>query len=110
MPAYNAFYGQSGGVTSVINASAAGVIQTARQHPEHIDKVYVGENGILGALTENLIDSSLESDQDIEALKHTPSGAFGSCRYKLKSLEEHNITAVATLKIQHIKYRNYPSR
>lgn len=89
MPAYNAFYGQSGGVTSVINSSAAGVIQTARQHPEHINKVYVGENGILGALTENLIDSSLESDSDIEALKHTPSGAFGSCRYKLKSLEEH---------------------
>lgn len=89
MPAYNAFYGQSGGVTSVINASAAGVIQTARKYPEYINKVYVGEDGILGALTENLIDSSLESDRDIEALKHTPSGAFGSCRYKLKSLEEH---------------------
>ncbi len=89
MPAHNAFYGQSGGVTSVINASAAGVIQTARNYPDHINKVYVGENGILGALTENLIDSSLESDEDIEALKHTPSGAFGSCRYKLKTLEEH---------------------
>ncbi|OED44605.1 6-phosphofructokinase [Chromatiales bacterium (ex Bugula neritina AB1)] len=85
----NAFYGQSGGVTSVINASAAGVIQTAQQYPEKINKVYVGEDGILGALTENLIDSSLESASDIEALKHTPSGAFGSCRYKLKSLEEH---------------------
>ena len=89
MTVYNAFYGQSGGVTSVINASAAGVIQTAKKYPEHINKVYVGENGILGALTENLIDSSLESDADIEALKYTPSGAFGSCRYKLKSLEEH---------------------
>ncbi len=89
MPAYNAFYGQSGGVTSVINASAAGVIQTARKYPEHINKLYVGENGILGALTENLIDVSLESDSDIEALRHTPCGAFGSCRYKLKSLQEH---------------------
>lgn len=89
MPAYNAFYAQSGGVTPVINASAAGVIQTAHKHPEHINKVYAGEDGILGALSEELIDTSLESAQDIEALKHTPSGAFGSCRYKLKSLEQH---------------------
>ena len=85
MPAHNAFYGQSGGVTPVINASAAGVIQTARQYPEHINKVYAGQDGIIGALTENLIDTSLESASDIEALKYTPSGAFGSCRYKLKS-------------------------
>ena len=89
MTAYNAFYGQSGGVTSVINASAAGVIQTAKKYPEHINKVYAGEDGIVGALTENLIDTSLESEADIEALKYTPSGAFGSCRYKLKSIEEH---------------------
>ncbi len=89
MPAYNAFYAQSGGVTPVINASAAGVIQTAAKHPEHINKVYAGQNGILGALYEELIDTSLESPADIEALKKTPSGAFGSCRYKLKSLEEH---------------------
>lgn len=89
MPAYNAFYGQSGGVTSVINASAAGVIQTAMTFPDHINKVLVGENGIVGALTENLIDSSLESAADIEALNHTPAGAFGSCRYKLKSIDEH---------------------
>ena len=80
MTAYNAFYGQSGGVTPVINASAAGVIETARQHSDKIKNVYVGEDGIVGALTENLIDSSLESAADIEALKHTPSGAFGSCR------------------------------
>ncbi|GAA6139429.1 6-phosphofructokinase [Arenicella sp. 4NH20-0111] len=89
MPAYNAFYAQSGGVTPVINASAAGVIQTAAKHPEKINKVYAGQDGILGALYEELIDTSMESDEDIEALKRTPSGAFGSCRYKLKSLEEH---------------------
>lgn len=88
MPAYNAFYAQSGGVTSVINASAAGVIQTAAKFPEHINKVYAGEDGILGALSENLIDTSLEDPAAIEALKMTPSGAFGSCRYKLKSVEE----------------------
>lgn len=89
MPAYNAFYAQSGGVTSVINASAAGVIQTAAKHPDKIAKVYAGEDGILGALHEELIDTSLENDADINALRMTPSGAFGSCRFKLKSLEEH---------------------
>ena len=89
MPAYNAFYAQSGGVTPVINASAAGVIQTAAKYPEKINKVYAGQDGILGALSETLIDTSLESAADIEALKITPSGAFGSCRYKLKSIEEH---------------------
>lgn len=89
MPAHNAFYAQSGGVTPVINASAAGVIQTAANYPEKINKVYAGQDGILGALYEELIDTSLEDTQDIEALKRTPSGAFGSCRYKLKSIEEH---------------------
>jgi len=83
----NAFYAQSGGVTAVINASACGVIETARKHSDKIAKVYAGENGIIGALTENLIDTSLESDSDIAALNHTPSGGFGSCRYKMKSLE-----------------------
>ena len=83
----NAFYAQSGGVTAVINASACGVIETARKHSDKIGKVYAGENGIIGALTENLIDTSLESDSDIAALNHTPSGGFGSCRYKMKSLE-----------------------
>ncbi len=85
----NAFYAQSGGVTAVINTSACGVIETAREHKNHIGKVYAGNNGIIGALREELIDTSEESAQTIAALKHTPSGAFGSCRYKLKSLE-HN--------------------
>ena len=83
----NAFYAQSGGVTAVINASACGVIQTARKHPERIGKVYAGRDGIIGALTEDLIDTSRESDASIAALRTTPAGAFGSCRFKLKSLE-----------------------
>ena len=83
----NAFYAQSGGVTAVINASAAGVIETARAHPDKIGTVFAGHNGIIGALTEELIDTSAESAEDIAALKTTPAGAFGSCRYKLKSLE-----------------------
>jgi 6-phosphofructokinase 1 len=87
MTVKNAFYAQSGGVTAVINASAAGVIETARQHPDQIGKVFAGHNGIIGALTEDLIDTSLEPAENISALRHTPSGAFGSCRYKLKSPE-----------------------
>ncbi len=87
MSAKNAFYAQSGGVTAVINASACGVIETSRRHPEQIANVYAGRNGIIGALTEDLIDTSQESDAAIAALRYTPSGAFGSCRYKLKSLE-----------------------
>jgi len=83
----NAFYAQSGGVTAVINASACGVIETARKNRDRIGKVYAGRNGIIGALTEDLIDTSKESARAIAALRHTPSGAFGSCRYKLKSLE-----------------------
>ncbi|PKM46585.1 MAG: 6-phosphofructokinase [Gammaproteobacteria bacterium HGW-Gammaproteobacteria-1] len=83
----NAFYAQSGGVTAVINASACGVIETARKHKDKIGKVYAGRNGIIGALTEDLIDTSKESAKAIAALRHTPSGAFGSCRFKLKSLE-----------------------
>ncbi len=86
--ARNAFYAQSGGVTAVINASACGVIETARKHPDVIKNVYAGRNGIIGALTEDLIDTSQESDADIAALRHTPAGAFGSCRYKLKGLED----------------------
>ena len=85
----NAFYAQSGGVSAVINASACGVLQTARQHLDQIGKVYAGRNGIIGALTEDLIDTSVESEAAIGALKHTPGGAFGSCRYKLGSLDEH---------------------
>ncbi|NOZ52199.1 MAG: 6-phosphofructokinase [Gammaproteobacteria bacterium] len=85
----NAFYAQSGGVTAVINASACGVIETARKHTTKIGKMYAGRNGIIGALTEELIDTSKESAKAIAALRHTPSGAFGSCRYKLKSVEEN---------------------
>lgn len=84
----NAFYAQSGGVTAVINASACGVIETARANRDRIGKVFAGRNGIIGALTEDLIDTSKESRSAIAALKHTPAGAFGSCRYKLKGLEE----------------------
>ncbi len=85
----NAFYAQSGGVTAVINASACGVLETARKYPKKIGKVYAGRNGIIGALTEDLIDTSKESAAAIQRLRHTPSGAFGSCRYKLKSLEQN---------------------
>ncbi len=86
----NAFYAQSGGVTAVINASACGVIQTARANSDRIGNVIAGRNGIIGALTEDLIDTSAETDEAIAALRHTPSGAFGSCRYKLKGLEENH--------------------
>lgn len=85
----NALYAQSGGVTAVINASACGVIQTARLHPDKIGTVYAAHNGIIGALTEDLLDTSHESDADIAALRYTPSGAFGSCRHKLGSFEKH---------------------
>ena len=85
----NAFYAQSGGVTAVINASACGVIETARKHKNRIGKLYAGRHGIIGALTEDLIDTSLESAADIRALRHTPSGAFGSARYKLKKFEDN---------------------
>ncbi len=85
----NAFYAQSGGVTAVINASACGVIETARRHPARIGKVYAGRNGILGALDEELVDTSQESATAIAALRHTPGGAFGSARYKLKGLDQN---------------------
>src|SRR5687767_6661113 len=89
MEKYNALYAQSGGVTAVINASACGVIETARQHPERIGKLYAARNGIIGALTEDLIDTSLESEQAIAALRYTPAGAFGSCRHKLGAIDKH---------------------
>ncbi len=85
----NALYAQSGGVTAVINASAAGVIETARAHKDRIGKVFAGRNGIIGALREELIDTGKESRATIAALRHTPAGAFGSCRYKLKSFDEN---------------------
>ena len=89
MPAMNAFYAQSGGVTAVINASACGVIETARKHKNKIANVYAGRSGIIGALTEDMIDTSKESAAAIRALMHTPGGAFGSARYKLKGIEEN---------------------
>lgn len=87
----NLFYAQSGGVTSVINASACGVIETARQHKDKIGKVYAGLNGIVGALNEDLIDTSKETNSTIAALRSSPAGAFGSCRYKLKSYSENRL-------------------
>jgi len=87
MATMNAFYAQSGGVTAVINASAAGVIATARANAGRIGKVFAGRNGIIGALTEDLIDTSEESAEAVALLRSTPGGAFGSCRYKLKSIE-----------------------
>ena len=84
----NAFYAQSGGVTAVINASAAGVIETCRKNRDKIGTLYAGQNGILGALHENLIDTSKETASTIAALKHCPGGAFGSCRYKMKDITD----------------------
>ena len=84
----NAFYAQSGGVTATINATACAVIETARKHRSRIGKVFAGRDGIIGALTEDLIDTSKEPAAAIRALRHTPGGAFGSARYKLKNPEE----------------------
>ena len=97
----NAFYAQSGGVTAVINASAAGVIETARQHRDRIGKVYAGRNGIIGALTEDLIDTSRESARAIAALRYAPGGAFGSCRYKLKGLDQNRAQYERLLDVFH---------
>lgn len=105
----NIFYAQSGGVTSVINASACGLIETARTH-SHIGKVFAGNNGIIGALREELIDTSLESDANIDALRYTPAAAFGSCRYKLKSIEENRAEydrLIAVFKAHDIRYFFY---
>ncbi len=106
----NAFYAQSGGVTAVINASACGVIETARKHPDQIGKVYAGRHGILGALTEDLIDTGKESDAAIRALRHTPAGAFGSARYKLKSIEQNRAEyerLIAVFRAHNIRYFFY---
>ena len=85
----NVFYAQSGGVTAVINASAAGVIEAVRDNRDTFGKLYAGRNGIVGALQEELIDTDNESVDAIAALKHTPGGAFGSCRYKMQSYEQN---------------------
>ncbi len=110
MEAKNAFYAQSGGVTAVINASACGVIETARQYPEKIAKLFAGRNGILGALKEELIDTSTLSPALVSALKHTPAGAFGSCRYKLKGLDQNRAEyerLLAVFKAHNIGYFFY---
>ena len=99
--ARNAFYAQSGGVSAVINASACGVLQTARQHADVMGKVYAGRNGIIGALTEDLIDTSVESEAAIAALKHTPGAAFGSCRYRLASIHEHRAQYERLIEVFH---------
>ena len=88
VPKRNAFYAQSGGVTAVVNTTACAVIETARNHAARIGRLYAGRNGIIGALTEDLIDTGRESARAIAALKQTPAGAFGSCRYKLASLDK----------------------
>ena len=109
MPA-NLFYAQSGGVTAVINATACGVIQAAREQGGRIGKVFAGRNGILGALHEDLIDTSFESDAAIAALRHTPGGAFGSCRYKLKGLDEsraHYERLIEVFRAHDIRYFLY---
>lgn len=84
----NILYAQSGGVTPVINATACGVIETAAKNRDRIGKVLAGKDGIIGVLREQLIDTSKESRSAIAGLRHTPGGAFGSCRYKLRSIEE----------------------
>ena len=109
-PAPNAFYAQSGGVTAVINASAAGVINTAALFPEKIGQIYAGQNGILGALREELIDISRESAASIQGLMTTPSGAFGSCRYKLKGIDENRAEyerLIEVFKAHNIRYFFY---
>jgi 6-phosphofructokinase len=106
----NAFYAQSGGVTAVINATACGVIETARKNRDRIGKVFAGKNGIIGALREELIDTSKETASTIAALRHTPGGAFGSCRYKLKSFAENTaeyLRLIEVFKTHNIGYFFY---
>lgn len=103
----NAIYAQSGGVTAVINASACGVIQTARHYPDKIGKVFAAKNGIIGALNNELIDTSFESDEDIALLMQTPSGAFGSCRYKLKDNGDEYQRLIEVFKEHNIGYFFY---
>ena len=97
----NAFYAQSGGVTAVINATACGVIETARKNRDRIGKVYAGRNGIIGALTEDMIDTGKESARTIAALRHTPGGAFGSARHKLKGLDENRAEYERLIEVFH---------
>jgi 6-phosphofructokinase 1 len=107
MAVKNAIYAQSGGVTAVINASACGVIQTAKLYPEQIGTLFAAKNGIIGALNEELIDTSLESDADIAKLMQTPSGAFGSCRYKLNNNNNEYQRLIEVFKAHNIGYFFY---
>ena len=106
----NAFYAQSGGVSAVINASACGVIETAMKQRKHIGKIYAGRDGIIGALTEDLIDVTRESRETIKGLRYTPAGAFGSARFKLKGLDENRAEyerLIAVFKAHDIGYFFY---
>ncbi|RUR11138.1 6-phosphofructokinase [Legionella sp. km772] len=107
MSVKNAIYAQSGGVTAVINASACAVIQTAKLYPQQIGTVYAAKNGIIGALNEELIDTSLETEADIAALLQTPSGAFGSCRFKLKNEGDEYQRLIEVFKAHNIGYFFY---
>lgn len=110
MNAKNVLYAQSGGPTAVINTTAAAVIETAASYPDKMGKVFAARNGIIGALNEELIDTSLEAPEAITGLKQTPASAFGSCRYKLKSLEENRAEyerLIAVLKAHDIGYFFY---
>ena len=105
----NAFYAQSGGVTSVINASACGVIETANKSSK-INKVLCGKNGILGALNEELFDTSKEKKSEIAKLRQTPGGAFGSCRFKLQDpikQKKEYLRLFEVFKAHNIKYFFY---
>ena len=110
MPKANAFYAQSGGVTPVINASACGVLEAAAKRKDRIGKVFAGRNGIVGALREDLIDTSKETKSAIRGLMTTPAGAFGSCRYKLRSLEDSRAEyerLIAVFQAHNIRYFFY---
>ena len=106
----NIFYAQSGGVTAVINATAAGVIETARRHQDQVGKVIAGLNGITGALNEELVDTGRESERAIAALRHTPAGAYGSCRYRLQDLKQNRaeyLRLIEVFKAHNIGYFLY---
>jgi 6-phosphofructokinase len=106
----NALYAQSGGVTAVINASACGVIETVRQHTDKIGKLFAARNGIIGVFSEDLIDTTFETPADVAALRHTPSGAFGSCRHKLGNFEKHQTQyeqLIQVFAVHDIKYFFY---
>ena len=110
MAGNNLLYAQSGGVTAVINATACGVIEQARRYKNCFSGIYAGQNGIVGVLNEALIDTQHESKQAIAALKHTPGGAFGSCRYKLKDINQDKRQyerLITVFKAHQIKYFLY---